>query len=111
MLAGFPEKAVAPLAVRFTSMYAYVETGDVCAAKDGKTLYTNAGPPPNSTDTSGCTDPSPTGTGKYFHPTEEHGITIQEGPDGNTDSMPTCVQLIHLMMQLPWLRNDVSLEF
>ena len=27
--------------------------------------------------------------GKYFHPTEEHGITMQEGPDGNTDDMPT----------------------
>ena len=28
-------------------------------------------------------------TGKYFHPTEMHGITIQEGPDGNTDEKPT----------------------
>lgn len=27
--------------------------GDVCAAKDGQTLYTNDGPPPNSTDPSG----------------------------------------------------------
>ena len=24
-----------------------------------------------------------------FHPTEMHGITIQEGPDGNTDAFPT----------------------
>jgi hypothetical protein len=28
--------------------------GDVCAAKDGQTLYTNNGPPPNSTDPSSC---------------------------------------------------------
>ena len=61
--------------------------GDVCAAKGGETLYTNDGPPPNSTDTSGC-QPNHEG-GKYFHPTEMHGITIQEGPDGNTDAMPT----------------------
>jgi alpha-L-fucosidase len=27
--------------------------GDVCAAKNGQTLYTNDGPPPNSTDPSG----------------------------------------------------------
>eukprot|EP00041_Stephanoeca_diplocostata_P015783 m.302730 g.302730 ORF g.302730 m.302730 type:complete len:514 (+) comp20152_c0_seq1:263-1804(+) len=59
--------------------------GDVCASTG--TLYTNDGPPPNSTDTSNCQKPSP--TGKYFHPTEMHGITIQEGPDGNSDAMPT----------------------
>jgi alpha-L-fucosidase len=63
--------------------------GDVCAAKNGQTLYTNNGPPPNTTDTSGCQPPVASGMGKYFHPTEEHGITMQEGPDGNTDSMPT----------------------
>jgi len=63
--------------------------GDVCAARNGATLYTNSGPPPNSTDTSGCSPPAEDGLGTYFHPTEEHGITIQEGPDGNTDSMPT----------------------
>ena len=39
----------------------------------------------------GCKPPNPDGKGKYFHPTEEHGITMQEGPDGNTDSMPTYV--------------------
>lgn len=63
--------------------------GDVCAAANGQTLYTNDGPPPNSTDPSGCKPPNPEGMGKYFHPTEEHGITMQEGPDGNTDDMPT----------------------
>mmetsp|Transcript_15265 Transcript_15265/g.39253 ORF Transcript_15265/g.39253 Transcript_15265/m.39253 type:complete len:598 (+) Transcript_15265:41-1834(+) len=61
--------------------------GDVCASKDGNTLYTNNGPAPNSTDPAGCQDPQE--GGQYFHPTEMHGITIQEGPDGNTDSMPT----------------------
>jgi len=61
--------------------------GDVCSAKDGATLYTNDGPAPNSTDPSSC-QPNAEG-GKYFHPTEMHGITIQEGPDGNSDAMPT----------------------
>ena len=51
--------------------------GDVCAAQHGATLYTNDGPPPNSSDTSGCQPPRPDGRGKYFHPTEVHGITIQ----------------------------------
>lgn len=27
--------------------------------------------------------------GKYFHPTEMHGVTMQEGPDGNTATSPT----------------------
>ena len=49
--------------------------------------YTNNGPAPNTTDTSTCGKASETGT--YFHPTEMHGITIQEGPDGNTDLQPT----------------------
>ena len=31
--------------------------GDVCAAQNGATLYSNDGPPPNSTDTSGCQPP------------------------------------------------------
>ena len=61
--------------------------GDVCAAKNGATLYTNNGPPPNSTDTSGCADAEE--GGKYFHPTELHGSTIQEGPDGNPGAKPT----------------------
>ena len=51
--------------------------------------YTNNGPAPNTTDTSTCGKASETGT--YFHPTEMHGITIQEGPDGNTDLQPTYV--------------------
>lgn len=59
--------------------------GDVCASTGS--LYTNSGPSSNSTDTSTCTPPSE--DGEYFHPTEMHGITIQEGPDGNTDAMPT----------------------
>ena len=37
---------------------------------DGKTLYTNDGPPPNSTDISNCMPLKATGDGKYFHPTE-----------------------------------------
>jgi hypothetical protein len=49
--------------------------GDVCASKAGATLYTNDGPPPNTTDTSGCQDNHE--GGEYFHPTEMHGITIQ----------------------------------
>jgi hypothetical protein len=27
--------------------------------------------------------------GPFFHPTEMHGITMQEGPDGNSDAIPT----------------------
>ena len=61
--------------------------GDICEAHNGGSLYTNDGPPPNSTDISKCVDQ--TEGAKYFHPTEEHGITIQEGFDGNTDAMPT----------------------
>lgn len=63
--------------------------GDVCSAENGATTYTNNGPPPNSTDGSSCLPNSAVGMGKYFHPTEMHGITIQEGPDGNTDAQPT----------------------
>ena len=62
---------------------------NMCTYMCADTWYTNDGPPPNSTDPSSC-KPSAKGTiGKYFHPTEMHGITIQEGPDGNSDSMPT----------------------
>jgi len=63
--------------------------GDVCASAGGATTYTNDGPPPNSTDSSNCLPHNTDGAGKYFHPTEMHGITIQEGPDGNTDAQPT----------------------
>lgn len=59
--------------------------GDVCASTGS--LYTNSGPLPNSSDTAGCGAPSENGT--HFHPTEMHGITMQEGPDGNSDSSPT----------------------
>lgn len=50
--------------------------GDVCTSNAGDTLYTNDGPPPNSTDTSGCQAHHE--GGQYFHPSEMHGITIQE---------------------------------
>eukprot|EP00038_Savillea_parva_P005285 m.150703 g.150703 ORF g.150703 m.150703 type:complete len:549 (-) comp11686_c1_seq4:98-1744(-) len=59
--------------------------GDVCSSTGS--LYTNTGPQPNSSDSSSCGTFSE--TGKYFHPTEMHGITMQEGPDGNTDAIPT----------------------
>jgi alpha-L-fucosidase len=65
--------------------------GDVCASTGS--LYTSDGPAPNSTTDIGlCPGKgkgSTTEAGKYFHPTEMHGITIQEGPDGNTDLQPT----------------------
>jgi alpha-L-fucosidase len=61
--------------------------GDVCAAVGS--LYTNGGPAPNSSsDITGCAKPA-VENGSYFHPTEMHGITMQEGPDGNTDAKPT----------------------
>ena len=59
--------------------------GDVCATTGS--LYTRAGPVPNSSDTSNCAPPSEEGA--YFHPSEMHGITIQEGRDGNTNEVPT----------------------
>ena len=59
--------------------------GDICISTGS--LYTNKGPAPNSSDASECGAFSE--AGKFFHPTEMHGITMQEGPDGNTDAMPT----------------------
>ena len=59
--------------------------GDVCSSVGS--LYTNDGPAPNSTNSSECS--APTEAGKYFHPTEMHGVTMQEGPDGNTADRPT----------------------
>lgn len=59
--------------------------GDICSST--RSLFTNDGPAPNTTDTNGCKGLSE--KGKYFHPTEMHGITIQEGPDGNTNAKPT----------------------
>ena len=62
--------------------------GDVCATTGS--LYTRDAPAPNSTtDTRGCAAPAEGGA--YFHPSEMHGITIQEGPDGNEDARPTYV--------------------
>jgi len=55
--------------------------GDVCATIGS--LYTRSAPAPNSSsDTGGCAPP--TEDGQYLHPSEQHGITLQEGPDGNT---------------------------
>jgi hypothetical protein len=59
--------------------------GDVCTSVGS--LYTNDGPPPNASDSSECLPASE--TGKYFHPTEMHGVTMQEGPDGNSPLRPT----------------------
>jgi hypothetical protein len=59
--------------------------GDICMSTGS--LYTSTGPKPNSTDSSTCGKFSE--DGPYFHPTEMHGITMQEGRDGNTDEVPT----------------------
>jgi alpha-L-fucosidase len=59
--------------------------GDVCTSIGS--LYTNDGPAPNASDSAECQPASE--TGKYFHPTEMHGVTMQEGPDGNTPIQPT----------------------
>ena len=59
--------------------------GDVCSSIGS--LYTNDGPAPNSTNSSECATPSE--AGRYFHPSEMHGVTMQEGPDGNTPAAPT----------------------
>merc|ERR1711924_122394 len=48
--------------------------GDICATTGS--LYTDDGPEPNSTNTAGCGKKSETGT--KFHPSEMHGITMQE---------------------------------
>jgi alpha-L-fucosidase len=61
------------------------QRGDVCASTGS--LYSNNGPAPNSTNSSECDPPSE--EGKYFHPNELHGVTMQEGPDGNTAAAPT----------------------
>ena len=63
--------------------------GDVCRVVHGTTLYTNDGPIPNSTDINPCSKAGPHEGGQYFHPIETHGITIQEGQDGNSDALPT----------------------
>ncbi len=59
--------------------------GDVCSTTGS--LYTRNAPAPNSSDASGCSPPSEDGA--FFHPSEMHGITLQEGPDGNSDELPT----------------------
>lgn len=60
--------------------------GDVCSSTGS--LYTNQGPLPNTTDPSNCKGPF-SESGPVFHPTEMHGITIQEGKDGNSNEKPT----------------------
>ena len=57
------------------------QRGDVCQSTGS--LYTNDGPAANGTNASVCSAPSEGGA--YFHPNELHGVTMQEGPDGNTD--------------------------
>ena len=59
--------------------------GDVCNSIGS--LYTNDGPAANGTNASTCSPPSE--TGQFFHPNELHGVTMQEGPDGNSDAVPT----------------------
>ena len=46
-----------------------------------------AGKAANGTNASVCSAPSEGGA--YFHPNELHGVTMQEGPDGNTPTTPT----------------------
>lgn len=53
----------------------------------GYRLYTNDGPPTITTNIGCCTFPNATGT--HFIPLSSHGVTIQEGPDGNTEATPT----------------------
>jgi len=59
--------------------------GDVCSSIGS--LYTNNGPGANGTDHTECSPPDE--KGQYFHPSEMHGVTIQEGPDGNSPIAPT----------------------
>ena len=66
--------------------------GDVCASTGS--LYTSDSAAPNSSDTALCNHTA-SEHGRYFHPSEMHGITIQEGPDGNTNQMPTYWCVLH----------------
>jgi len=61
--------------------------GDVCDSIGS--IYTSNGPAPNSTDWRECKSFESAENGTYFHPNEMHGITIQEGPDGNSNERPT----------------------
>ena len=63
--------------------------GDICATT--QSLYTRSSPRPNSTDPSGCAAPDE--AGKFFHPSEMHGITMQ------VDTL----YLPHLALNLPHL--------
>ena len=59
----------------------------MCAASAGQTRYTADGPAPNTSDTRKCA--AHRENASTFYPTEMHGVTMQEGPDGNTDAAPT----------------------
>merc|ERR1719428_2494273 len=61
--------------------------GDICGST--LSLYTSFGPEPNSSETNNCRKDRYSEAGTTFHPHEQHGITIQEGPDGNTNALPT----------------------
>ena len=64
--------------------------GDYCESNGGRyTVYVNNNGPGanNGTNTDFCTFPN--ASGLNFSPLESHGVTIQEGPDGNTDALPT----------------------
>jgi hypothetical protein len=64
--------------------------GDYCQSNGGRyTLYVNNNGPGanNGTNADYCTPPN--ATGETFSPLEAHGVTIQEGDDGNTDALPT----------------------
>ena len=105
--------------------------GDYCQSNGGRyTLYVNNGPVTNSTDSSYCTfrlrqryfslcrafrlanlgsiTIAANRTGDNFSPLESHGVTIQEGPDGNTDgALPSscpvhlwCMSRLHGLLSL-----------
>ena len=64
--------------------------GDYCQSNGGRyTLYANNNLPGanNGSNTDYCTFPN--ASGLNFSPLESHGVTIQEGDDGNTDALPT----------------------
>jgi alpha-L-fucosidase len=61
--------------------------GDVCY-RPLTSAYGCDGPHPNSSDASGCVS-SPNTTGPYFTALESHGVTMQQGPDGDEATLPT----------------------
>lgn len=61
--------------------------GDVCY-RPLTSAYGCNGPHPNSSDASGCVS-EPNATGAYFTALESHGVTMQQGPNGNESTLPT----------------------